>query len=566
MVRGRGGSVSGTGPAHPRTNTSVGDEGARPRVIAGTLVALGCAEALLLCGGRRNYPNLHEVLDTAMFLLSGVLSLLLWDMGARPSRPLLRWLAISFFVTSCLEVLHVLTTVGGDLGLVSRSLGALRLTSWPPSAYCLAIGTAGSVLLAARGVERAPWFAPALVLVTAALYPLFFWLPRYTAPQWLGVTRPALIMVPPLWLLVCWTCWKLRHTDRILPMVVLLSAVQFLAHIAMLYSHAPHDTAAMVAHVGKVGSDLLFLLTLINMASFDMRRLVRAEAFLSELNVSLGHRVRERTEQLETTHQRLELEVGERERMQQRLQESRRLLQAILDNSPTVIYVKDLNGRYLLANRRFAQIFHVAEDDVVGKTDFDIFPAELAVAMRALDARVVANRSASIDEETIPQDPGPAAGAAGHRTYLSVRSPLLSQAGNAFAVCGIATDISERKEVESRLRAQLARLSLLHRISRAIAERQSLPSILEAVISPVESDLPLDFTCACLYEPRQEALTVTSVGAGSRAVAERLELAEGAQHHFPISLVHRRDAPPGPAGRWLSARLEVQMSQANSIT
>jgi signal transduction histidine kinase len=105
----------------------------------------------------------------------------------------------------------------------------------------------------------------------------------------------------------------------------------------------------------------------------------------------------------------------------------------------------------------------------------------------------------------------------------------LSHTGSAFAVCGIATDISERKAVESRLRAQLARLSLLHRISRAIAERQSLPSILEAVISHVERDLPLDFTCACLYDTAEESLTVTSVGAGSRGLAERLKLAEGAR-------------------------------------
>jgi PAS domain S-box-containing protein len=538
MVRGRGAGVSGTGPALPRTKTRGPDEGSRPRVLAGTLLTLGFAEVLLLSGGRRDYPNLHEILDTAMFLLSGVLSLLLWDMGARLSRPLLRWLAISFIVTSCLELLHVLTTIGGDLGFVSRWEGTLRPSSWPPGAYCLATGAAAAVLLTARRIERAPWFAPALVLFTAALYPVFFWLPQYTTPQWFGITRPTLVLVPLLWLLVCWTCWKVRHMDRILPMVALMGAVQFFAHIAMLYSRAPHDTAAMVAHLGKVGSDLLFLLTLINMASFDMRRLVRAEASLSELNVNLGHRVRERTEQLATTHQRLELEVGERERMQQRLQESRRLLQAILDNSPTVIYVKDLNGRYLLVNRRFAQIFHVVEDDVVGKTDFDIFPAEVAAGMRALDARVVATRSASMEEELVPHDRALDRGSSdraaspsgdGRRTYLSVRSPLWSHTGSVFAVCGIAADITERKEVEGRLRAQLARLSLLHRISRAIAERQSLPSILEAVISHVESDLPLDFTCACLYDAADEALIVTSVGAGSRGLAERLKLAEGAR-------------------------------------
>lgn len=63
MVRGRGAGVSGAGPALPRTNTADEiDQGAGPRAAAVTLLALGFAEAPLLSGGRRDYPNLHEIL------------------------------------------------------------------------------------------------------------------------------------------------------------------------------------------------------------------------------------------------------------------------------------------------------------------------------------------------------------------------------------------------------------------------------------------------------------------------------------------------------------------------
>ena len=71
------------------------------------------------------------------------------------------------------------------------------------------------------------------------------------------------------------------------------------------------------------------------------------------------------------------------------LRESQRLLQSIIDNSAAVIYVKDLGGRYLLINRRYEELFHVKRQDIAGKTDYDIFPRELADAYRAFDQRVV---------------------------------------------------------------------------------------------------------------------------------------------------------------------------------
>ena len=473
------------------------DEGSRPRIVVGMLLALGVVESTLLWSGRRDFLYLHTILDTAMFLLSGILSLLLADIGMRLSQPLLRRLAVTFSITSLLELLHVLTTVewGGGLHFLTALEETLRPTSWPPGAYCLAVGTAVSVGLVSRPESRARWFAPALFLFTAAIYPVFFWLPTYTAPQLLGITRPTLIGVPPVWLLVCWMCWRLRHQDPIIRMVGQMGAVQCFAHLCMLYSHSPHDAPAMAAHLAKVVSDLVFLVLLINMASFAMRSLLRTE-------------------------------VGERERTEARLQESRRLLQSILDNSPTIIFAKDLNGRFLLANRCFSDLFHLKGDEALSLRDSDLLPPQMAQGQRALDAEVAASLKPRVMEEESQVLDGPA------RTYLSVRAPLLSDTGTPFGVCVVATDITDRKVVERRLHAQLGRMNLLHRISRAIAERQDLPSILQAVVSHIESDLPLAFACACLYDSSARVLTVAQVGVRSGALAESLHLEPGA--HIPV--------------------------------
>src|SRR5260370_12525159 len=76
---------------------------------------------------------------------------------------------------------------------------------------------------------------------------------------------------------------------------------------------------------------------------------------------------------------------------------------------------------------------------------------------------------------------------------------------------------------------QLARLELLGQITRAIGQRQDLPSIFQVVIRSLEGDLPIDFGCVCLYDSDTELLTVMSVGLGSEALATELSLPEKAR-------------------------------------
>jgi PAS domain S-box-containing protein len=137
----------------------------------------------------------------------------------------------------------------------------------------------------------------------------------------------------------------------------------------------------------------------------------------------------------------------------QRLSEAR--LQAILNNSPAVTYLKDSQGRYLLVNCGFEALFHVKREEVVGKTDEDLFPQEMADAFRANDEKVMASLAALEFEEVAPHDYGP-------HTYISVKFPLVDAAGTAYAVCGISTDISERKQAEDQLRRSYQTRAMLN--------------------------------------------------------------------------------------------------------
>ncbi|WP_437944845.1 AAA family ATPase [Sorangium sp. So ce296] len=140
-------------------------------------------------------------------------------------------------------------------------------------------------------------------------------------------------------------------------------------------------------------------------------------------------------------------ENSERRRAEQAVRDSKELLQSIVDNSTAIIYLKDVEGRYLMVNRRYAELFHVGEQAIVGRTDYDVFPRERADAFRALDQEVLATGTALQAEEVAPQDDG-------LHTYLALKYPLCNAAGQPYALCGISTDITERKQAEAERQAR----------------------------------------------------------------------------------------------------------------
>jgi PAS domain S-box-containing protein len=180
----------------------------------------------------------------------------------------------------------------------------------------------------------------------------------------------------------------------------------------------------------------------------------RAEDDLARLNAELERRVVERTAQLGAATQQLEREVLERQQAAHELRDSQRRLQDILDNAVAVIHCKDLDGRYALINRHFETVFGMPREAAIGKTPHDLFTAEIADALLANDRRVLSSRQ-PIQVEEILRPRGE------DRTFLSVKFPLYDADGAPVGVCGIATDITERKSIEAELRRSEAALSAL---------------------------------------------------------------------------------------------------------
>jgi PAS domain S-box-containing protein len=141
---------------------------------------------------------------------------------------------------------------------------------------------------------------------------------------------------------------------------------------------------------------------------------------------------------------RLNKDMLLRRKAERQLQRNQTWLESILDNSTSLIYIKDPLGRYVMANRRFQEVLRVTEEEVIGHTDADFSAPEAAAHYRSLDEEVILSGKSLEIEEMVPV-PG------GEVYLLSIKFPLLDGKGHLIGIGGIATDITERVHNQQQL-------------------------------------------------------------------------------------------------------------------
>ena len=141
---------------------------------------------------------------------------------------------------------------------------------------------------------------------------------------------------------------------------------------------------------------------------------------------------------------RLNRDIMLRRQAEQQLRQSQTWLQSIVDNSTSLIYIKEPSGHYVMVNRRFREVMGVKEEKVIGHTLDHFRGTKTASHYRELDNQVVRTRQSIESEEVIPTRNG-------EMHVLSVKFPLLDSNGRLIGIGGIATDITERAHYQERL-------------------------------------------------------------------------------------------------------------------
>ncbi|WP_293337854.1 PAS domain S-box protein, partial [Microcoleus sp. CAWBG58] len=137
-------------------------------------------------------------------------------------------------------------------------------------------------------------------------------------------------------------------------------------------------------------------------------------------------------------------DVTDRKLVQESLQHSNSILRSVIESTPDVIFVKDIQGRYAIVNSAVAQFLEKSIEAIIGKDDTELFPAETAQKIIELDNRIVTTGQYLNYEEIIPKE-------GEKRTLLTTKCPWKDAEGNIIGVIGVSRDITDRKAIEAAL-------------------------------------------------------------------------------------------------------------------
>jgi len=174
---------------------------------------------------------------------------------------------------------------------------------------------------------------------------------------------------------------------------------------------------------------------------FLVLKRIRAEEGLRVLNDELERKVRQRTSELKASNDDLKYEISERKRAERNLQKTLIRRNAILDNIPDMAWLKDRDGNFMAVNEPFAKACGISKEELLGKTDFDFWPQELAQRYREDDEQVMKTRKRKSIEETLVHREG-------QDVWIeTIKSPICDENGQVIGTTGIARDITERKRM-----------------------------------------------------------------------------------------------------------------------
>jgi PAS domain S-box-containing protein len=160
------------------------------------------------------------------------------------------------------------------------------------------------------------------------------------------------------------------------------------------------------------------------------------------------------------------MDTTERRRSEEAMRERAALVQVISDGTPTLLYVKDREGRMKMANAATLHALGRSPDQVIGKTAIESWPdKESAAKVMANDQRLMESGEPLTFEEIVMMPDGP-------HMFLSTKTPQRDERGNVVGLIGASIDITDRMQAEERQKLLINELN--HRVKNTLATVQSI--------------------------------------------------------------------------------------------
>jgi PAS domain S-box-containing protein len=170
----------------------------------------------------------------------------------------------------------------------------------------------------------------------------------------------------------------------------------------------------------------------------------------------------------------------ERRRMEETLAEERNLLRTLIDHLPDYIYVKNIRGQFVIGNMAVTrQMGLTSPAELVGKSDFDLFPEELAAQYHAAEQKIIQSGQGLYDYEGITID---ASKEEETRWVSTTKVPFRDARGQISGCVGLGRDITERKQAEQALERRALQLQTAAEVSHAASSILDLDELVQRVV------------------------------------------------------------------------------------
>ena len=229
---------------------------------------------------------------------------------------------------------------------------------------------------------------------------------------------------------------------RLLPQAIIIPPLvgYFILLGERLQAYRPEVGISLLSVLNVIIFTVLIWQNAKTLCTADRKR-SRAELRLMKAKLDLETKVEKRTLQLQTANEQLQQQIIDSQTTKQALQKNYNLLLTVIDSTPAALFVKDIQGRYMMLNAAGASIIGKSVNEIIGRDDTELFPPEMAGNIRRTDFQIMrAGETQSIEEELLVKG--------NLRTFLSTKSAYRDWLGNISGIVSIARDITESKQAE----------------------------------------------------------------------------------------------------------------------